>query len=114
MWTDDTMIFVDDYNECWALDEDCQTVCICQYEDVKKILSGDRSIDELANPKQKEAMQIILSSMEAIKDGNKAERFKPRDIIRGRITRVSQYREANIRQPKTNKTPTLHKANYKG
>ena len=107
MWTNDTMIFVDDFNECWALDNDCQPVCLCQYEDVKKILSGDRSIDALSNPKQKEAMQIILDYRGEYGYGNQSK-VKRVNSFRSRPARDFEHRPSAIKRATTSKRTAVH------
>jgi len=64
-WSDDGLIFYDESNEGWATGKDGQTVCICQKSDVEKILTGEKSLDTLTNPKQREALEIIINIREA-------------------------------------------------
>ena len=85
-WSEDDMIFYDDYNEGWALDRDCQRVCICQKSDVNKILSGEKPLESVTNLKQREALEIILEFRKE-KDYDRREQYQIDTHLRTPITK---------------------------
>ena len=96
-WSEDGMIHYDEFDEGWALDNNCQTICLCQKNDSSnKVLFGEVSLDSITNPKQREALGFILQYR---KENGYGQQDTERSVIRGGSPRTFEYREASIKQP---------------
>jgi len=84
------------FDEGWALDNNCQTICLCQKNDSNKVLFGEVSLDSITNPKQREALGFILQYR---KENGYGQQDTERSVIRGGSPRTFEYREASIKQP---------------
>jgi hypothetical protein len=115
-WTEDGFIFYDDYNEGWALDRDCQRVCVCQEADVNKILSGEKPIESVTNPKQREALELILewrrendyAGEQATNPDLRASITQQRNNQRIRPNTITRNKLQDVKLPKIERRPSLH------
>jgi len=110
-WSEDGMIYYDEWDEGWAVLNDGSTVCLCSEADVNKVLSGEVGLDTVTNPKQREALEIIINYRKEQSYGKQAEQVSTRSPVRSRPSGAVKPRQAHARRTSQGKAVSLHSAN---
>ncbi len=72
-WSEDNLIWYDDQGEGWAIGKTGNRVCICQEKDFGRVLSGEVPLESCTNPKQREALEIIINIRREIQENGNRE-----------------------------------------
>ncbi len=113
-WAYDDLVWIDEQGEGWALDKKGNRVCICK--DYDGVLRGEIPLEKCSNPKQREALEIILeyrreigqsNTDHTIKSGSKQRAIQVRSF-RARPAHHTKLEQGNFRQRKANKANPVH------